>query len=258
MKRLLAFLIIFGSIVVTNAGPAVADGCDDGIGLEFGSSTCWSSGGAAPVIAPAGGPTYTLIPTCVIYGQHICRTQAECTEAGESGLLFTVLLGASPVGQACLTEAQAQQQAIVTPGQVLRAFRRLQWPSSELIVEPPGGATLVNFATNFHTDNDQPLQQSVTLLGQRVTIEATPATYTWRFGDGESIDTDRPGSAYPMLDIVHDYRTAQRVAASVDTTYTGRYRIGGGGWVAIPDSLTVAGAAQGITVREARPTLVQP
>lgn len=149
-------------------------------------------------------------------------------------------------------------EATITRGQVLQAFRRLRWPASTLIVEPPGGETLVNFATNFHTDNDAPSRQAVTLLGRRVVIEATPTTYTWRFGDGDVLDTETAGAAYPSLDVTHEYRTAERFAPSVDTTYTGRYRIGGGPWVAIPETLTVAGASQVLTAREARPTLVQP
>ncbi|CAN5587245.1 hypothetical protein BH11ACT8_BH11ACT8_08440 [soil metagenome] len=123
-------------------------------------------------------------------------------------------------------------------------------------VQPPDGRTLVNFATNFYTENDHPTRQAVTLLGRRIVIEATPTSYAWRFGDGESAATSSPGAAYPALTVTHDFRRAGAVSPSVDTTYTGRYRIGRGPWVAIPETLTVPGAAVALEVVEARPTLV--
>ena len=115
---------------------------------------------------------------------------------------------------------------------------------------------MVNFATNFYTDNNQPSRQSVSLLNQDVLIEATPTSYTWRFGDGTTASTSTPGAAYPALDVTHDYADVGAFAPSVDTTYTGRYRLNGGPWIAIPETLTVAGTTQQLETIAARPTLV--
>jgi hypothetical protein len=139
---------------------------------------------------------------------------------------------------------------------VAREMRRLSWPTAELQVQPPDGQTLINFDTNFFTDNTAPTTRTVTLVGQQVTIEATPVGYTWRFGDGTSDTTSSPGAAYPDLDVTHDYTDPGAVSPSVDTTYEGRYRINGGQWEAIPGSLTVAGEAIGLRVRSASPHLV--
>jgi hypothetical protein len=46
------------------------------------------------------------------------------------------------------------------------------------------------------------------------------------------------------------------VAPSVDTTYSGRYRVGNGRWQTIPDTLTVPGAPVGLQVVSATPHLV--
>src|SRR5206468_1583314 len=100
------------------------------------------------------------------------------------------------------------------------------------------GRTLVNFATNFLTTNTEPTTQAVTLLGQRVEIEATPQSWVWHYGDGGSDTTSSPGAAYPDLEVTHTYLDAVQVSPSVDTVYSGRYRINGGGWQAIPDTAT--------------------
>ena len=175
---------------------------------------------------------------------------------GVEGVLYDIFLEGEKVGETCVTEPQAAEQEQVTPGRVLRAFQRLTWPQSDLVVQPPGGQTLVNFDTNFYTGNTDPSRQTVTLLGQSVLIEATPTTYTWRFGDGETSSTSAPGAPYPALDVTHDYGKVGSFGPSVDTTYAGRYRLNGGPWIAIPETLTVAGAAQQLETVEARPTLV--
>jgi hypothetical protein len=139
---------------------------------------------------------------------------------------------------------------------VQRAFRRLSWPASELVVQPPKGRTLVNFDTNFYTANNHPTTRTVTLIGQRVTIEATPTAYAWHFGEGGEMTTTDPGAPYPDLRVTHRYPRVGTVAPSVDTTYAGRYRIGNGGWQTIPDTLTVPGSPIALEVVSATPHLV--
>src|SRR3712207_410040 len=78
----------------------------------------------------------------------------------------------------------AYEPPTVTPGQVLEAIRRVGLPELPTVVQP-AGKTLVNFDTNFYTE-PQPVTLSLTLLGQAVQVEATPATYRWDFGDGTS------------------------------------------------------------------------
>ncbi|MBS45121.1 MAG: hypothetical protein CMH83_18515 [Nocardioides sp.] len=139
---------------------------------------------------------------------------------------------------------------------MVQEFRRLGWSPSGLVVQPPGGETLVNFETNFFTGNDRTQQRVVTLLGYRVVIEAEPVEYRWVFGDGETATTSSPGAAYPGLDVTHSYGAAERFAPRVDTVYRGRYRVDGGAWQTITEPLTVPGEAVGLTAIEADPVLV--
>jgi hypothetical protein len=160
------------------------------------------------------------------------------------------------MGIVCLTPADEQDLAVITPAMVRREFERLSWPTARLRVQPPDGQTLVNFDTNFFTDNTEPTTRTITLLGQQVTIEATPTEYTWHFGDGDSSTTTSPGAAYPALDVTHSYTDTAEVSPSVDTTYQGRYRVNNDGWQTIPGSLTVGGEAVALQVRSASPRLV--
>ncbi|HET6986565.1 MAG TPA: hypothetical protein VFI00_08105, partial [Kribbella sp.] len=104
----------------------------------------------------------------------------------------------------------------ITPGLIAEALARIPLPPSTLEVQPPNGRTLVNFDTNFYTDI-RPLDRTVALLGQRVDLHIVPSEFGWRFGDGESLTTDEPGSPYPHLDVTHRYLRTGHVAPSVDT-----------------------------------------
>jgi hypothetical protein len=186
----------------------------------------------------------------------LCSDPIPCGP-DDADLVYDIFEDGKPLNwQACLSTSDASKINGLTPGFVERAFKRLSWPGSKLVVQPPRGRTLVNFATNFYTTNDHPTTMVVTLLGQRVSIEATPVEYSWHFGAGSSTSTSDPGAPYPKLRITHRYTRVGTIAPSVDTTYRGRYRVGGGAWHAIPDTLTVAGRPVRLEVVSATPHLV--
>ncbi|GAA4824124.1 PKD domain-containing protein [Nocardioides caeni] len=147
-------------------------------------------------------------------------------------------------------------EPVLTLGAVRTAFARLDLPAGTLVIQPPDGLTLVNFDTNFYTTSTEPLTRTVTLLGRQVTLEATPATYTWDFGDGKSLATSDPGAPYPALRVTHSYGLKGTYRPSLSTTYAGRFRVGGGAWRQIPGTVTIDGAGQPLRAIEARPTLV--
>lgn len=260
-----AFVLMLATIVMTGLlqGPAEAEDeekahREDEIRLDDVSIEIQFPGTepATTSVSTADGPAYDFGPTCGAGGRAICYQGATCFENDVEGVLYDVFLEGEKVGETCVTEQEAAEQEQVTPGRVLRAFRRLSWPRSELIIQPPGGTTLVNFATNFYTDNTAPSRQRVTLLRQGVLIEATPTTYTWHYGDGTTTSTQDAGAPYPALDLTHDYATVDTFAPRLDTTYAGRYRLNGGPWITIPETLTVTGATQILETVEALPTLV--
>lgn len=212
--------------------------------------------------AAADGYTYSLETRCkpgeqCTRDERICRTETNTSGTWYVLIRTTIRSGASEnIGIVCLAPDDVAGLATITPAMVRREMQRLDWPQARLEVQPPDGQTLINFATNFFTDNVRPTTQTVTLLGQRVEIEARPSEYTWEFGDGARLTTSSPGAAYPDLDVTHVYADPGRVAPSVATTYTGRYRLNGDAWQPTPGSLTVPGESVALRVRSASPHLV--
>jgi hypothetical protein len=264
MRRLLlafASLTVALTLNVLVVARAIANECHASGGLTGVAVGCVKSGSDTDAyIGEHSDHTYSIRPACGVGGTALCSEPATCTIEGHDGFLYNVYQDADPVPldwQACLTTQEAERLGGLTPARVERAFRRLAWPASELVVQPPHGRTLVNFDTNFYTTNTHPALQTVTLIGQPVTIEATPTRYTWHFGttDGDLTTTD-PGAAYPDLRVTHRYTRVGSVTPSVDTTYAGRYRVGNGSWQTIPDTLTVPGEPVDLQVVSATPHLV--
>jgi hypothetical protein len=143
---------------------------------------------------------------------------------------------------------------VVTPGMILSAAKRLGLPALEVRVQP-AGKTLVNFPTIFYT-RPQPFDHTITLLGQSIEVQAQPTEYEWLFGDGQTLSGNRPGRPYPAEEITHIYANAHlTVHPRVDVTYSIRYRIGGGGWQQLADTVMVPGPAANLRIAEATPVL---
>jgi len=195
------------------------------------SSTTTKSAGGPPVLPPPRDSGLDAI--CV----------REAIEASIDPFVF------------CDLPREPSAAPAVTPGLVAAAFRELVLPAAELVVQPPGGRTLVNFETNFFTEQGE-LSRTVSVLGREVELRIRPESYDWRFGDGGSRVTTGPGSAYPDLEVTHRYLRAGRVAPSVAVTYAARFRVGDGAWRPVTGTVTVPGKPQPLRVVEARPVLV--
>lgn len=199
-------------------------------------------------------PAHTWVTTIQCANGGICADEIECVEDGRAGFWHDIYMDGIDVGDVCMPDEAVDQVNIVAL--ITRQFRRMDWPASQLVVQPPGGKTLVNFATNFYTDNDEPIEKTVRIAGRQVHIRATQVTYTFHFGDGTSVDSATPGRPHPNLDITHVYTRVADMSVSLDTTYSGEYRIGDGAWTPLDTTLTVAGPGQDLEVVEALPQLV--
>ena len=211
-------------------------------------------------------------------GEHTYRIQIECdslaTDTGclgsracdavPNGRWYTVFRDGVEYARVCLSPHVADDLGAITPAMVAREFRRLSWPAASLRVAPPDGRTLINLPVVFSTDPAGRQLRTVTLLGQSVTIEATPTNWTWQPGVGEaSWQSSDPGRSWaPGSDVgslnTHTYLHPGPYDLSVDVTYSGRYRINGQPWQDIATTLTVPGPATPLEVIEARSHLTGP
>lgn len=249
MIRAILLLPVTFLALATDPGDPPTPGVSTGTtpGGFWGSAT---SGGLPKVGSPPSAHKADPIDDS---GPHIVLGIGACT--GADGLTQTATN--SPASVTFCPGTTPTPQPTLTLADIRHAFAELPLPTPTLVIQPPDGLTLVNFDTNFYTAQTQPLIRTVTLLGQRVTIRATPAAYTWTYGDGASRTTADPGAPYPDLRVTHRYERKGAYRTRLAVTYDGAYRLGGGGpWRAIPGRVTRTGAPQGLRVVEATPTLV--
>ncbi|MGA8993294.1 MAG: hypothetical protein WB441_03195 [Nocardioidaceae bacterium] len=156
----------------------------------------------------------------------------------------------------CATCGQAPPPALpparpqVTAGVVLTALERIGLPALAVRTQPED-KTLVNFDTNFFTE-PHTFEETVTLLGQAVRVQARPVAYLWHYGDGGTESTAGPGAPYPRLLVTHRYLLAHRtVRPSVDVSYAARFTVGDGDWQDITGTVTIAGPGSDLRISEA-------
>ena len=135
------------------------------------------------------------------------------------------------------------------------ASARIDLPASELQIQPPHGRTLVNFDTNFYTQQPA-FDRTVELLGRQVDLRIWPSQFRWVFGDGAELASQSAGAPYPDLLITHSYLQKGGVSPRVDTTYAASFRVDGGAWRDVDGTVTIPGAPVPLEVVTARPVLV--
>ena len=225
--------------------------------------------GAKPASHMSDAPTeYRYTSVCSTFtpdGQGAadfvdCSASQSCP--GQNETLYRLWSRTPPqpwsfIGTHCITLQQAAGQGTrpqMTPALVLNAIRRIGLPELTAQTQPTD-KTLVNFATIFYAE-PQPFTRSTTLLGQSVDIVATPSQYTWHHGDGTTNTTATPGAPYPSKDITYRYVDAHTtVTPRVDVTYTARFRVNGGPWQYIDETVTTTGPTSDLRISEATAVL---
>ena len=275
LRVLVACLLI--GLVPSLVTTASAGGCDGSgsPGADFidvgvvchqpgDSDTGWptppvdTSGNESSYVKYMWGPMCSFNPNAPL-SDNTCLAASTCTNPDERRFqLWAQLPGGTweLIGSECWGDdpPKRREPPQVTPAMVLDEIRRVGLPTLSTEVQPEG-RTLVNFDTIFFTD-PQPVDLDLTMLGQAVQVEASASRYRWVFGDGTTITTDSPGAPYPSKEVVHRYADADvTVRPHVETVYTARFRVNGGDWQEIGETVTTVGPATELRIVEGTPLL---
>ncbi|WP_156155759.1 hypothetical protein [Demequina phytophila] len=135
-----------------------------------------------------------------------------------------------------------------------REWTELRPEPSEMSLQPGTGVVYATVPTIAIADDSQRFHNAI-LLGAEVEIRATPANYTWTWGDGEETTTDDPGAPYPNATVTHAYgRSLDAATVTLTTTWSGEWRAGGGTWS--PFDTTIATTSPGVALEVLHPRAV--
>lgn len=261
----LAFALVFVGVessATFGAGPKCSTGTQSGENFfaSFGSCNVPGTAQGHPASSASGSSqdTYTdyrweLACDVAVGAVHTCVT--TCPDDDEVPYRLMGLRDGIwyPLGLRCAAEPP-DTAPTVTPAMVARAFQRIPLPALRAITQP-AGKTLINFDTIFRVEAE-PMNRTLTLLGQRVELEITPSTFRWVHGDGTTGVTDTPGAAYPAKDVVHRYQQAHvTVRHHVEIVWTARWSLNGGPFQAVDGTVTTVGPDTPLRIAEATPAL---
>jgi len=228
--------------------------------FEYTSATAcpFNTPGGANANAPCVGATQACAGNTPQQGQGP-QVRLYRRELGANGI--PVSTGWQLIGTTCYPDL-VPGTPVLGMAQILAAFHNTAWAKPTVHIQPEGNVTLVTLATYFEVNwpasGFQPGEIDTTaLLGNQVRIRPTVQGYTYVFGDGASSGpTLSAGGTYPDGDITHAYPKAGTYNSHIDITYGGEFSVGGGAWIPIPDTVTVAGQLQPLTVKTAHARLV--
>ncbi len=251
----------------------------------------WASPGAAAAdvveVAQVGAPAPVAVRhrrwvyDCPGNGWHAdpamnvsCEAAIQSCAASPSQRAYLAWVATGPPGEppapgaawriesgsrGCLDPATAVEDGsggAAVPVVTVEDLRRLPLPPATAHVLKGAGQVLIHVPTIVHAEAP-PATFELTLLDQPVTVEATPASFTWDFGDDSPpLATTDPGQPYPDHTLTHTYRQAGPFDITLATTWTGRYAVAGGPWQPIDGTATTTSTPESLTVVEARARLI--
>lgn len=169
------------------------------------------------------------------------------------------------VGATCLPELVPGVAPTPTVEMIVAAFHRTPWAKARVAIQPEGGVTVVNLKTFYRVDwsstgfepGEVDRVDPATMFGYRVEIRPKLVGLVYDFGDGvRSERTTSLGGVYPDGDVTHTYRRRGEFTTRVVVTFGADFRVNGGAWIEVPDTVSVTQPGTVITVKEARAVLV--
>lgn len=156
-------------------------------------------------------------------------------------------------GPECVYGEQPRDVLAEIAAQIAQEFQRTPVAPAK-IGSQPGAHTLRGNETNVWAEAATQ-SFNLTMIGQQVTITATPVAYTWDYGDGTlwgptpthgaPLHQDRIGE---QTQTSHVYATTGRLAINLTTHFDGTYTVNGGPELPIPGQGNIPSAPLALTV----------
>jgi hypothetical protein len=168
-------------------------------------------------------------------------------------------------GQTCLPNEVPGADKLPSMAMIREAFHKTPWATASLGFQPARNRTLVNltnyYAASWTTQGFEPGEvdtiDPALMFGHRVEIRPKLVTFVYHYGDGErSARTTSTGGTYPDGDIRHVYTRTGTYRAHLTVTWSADFRIDGGAWLDIDDTVSVDQPATTITVLRSRARLL--
>lgn len=140
-----------------------------------------------------------------------------------------------PVSEANSTSAA--EPVVITVTQ--RDFASMPVEPLEASAGPPDGWLPVNMLNVLYADPEEQVLETE-LLDTPVAVRATPSSYHWDLGDGNTITTNNPGEPYPSTEISATYTQEGWYDITLTTTFSGQFSVEGGPWQDIDGTIEVA------------------
>lgn len=117
-------------------------------------------------------------------------------------------------------------------------FARLPVEPLQAHAGPPEGWLPVNMVNVLYAE-PEPQLLNTELLGTPVAIRATPVSYHWNLGDGNTIATSNPGKPFPSEAVSSSYTQEGWYDITLTTTFSGQFSVAGGEWQDIDGTIEV-------------------
>lgn len=204
------------------------------------------------VVAPDETFTYKYVDACSGIDRTkavMCGIDTPACKAGEDGRLvdwYRSLKAPNPIqwellsASTCIYSEKPIDVLAEIAARINSEFKKTPVKGAT-VASQPGPHTLRGSFNNFYA-NANTQDFDITLLGQKVHITATPVSYTWNYGDGQTMGpTDLAGAPLPEDRIgeqtltSHAYQATGTYSITATTHFNGSYSVNGGPTLPIPE-----------------------
>ena len=213
--------LIIPALAISPPSTIWGDSDDHGVVIGHGETTT-SPGGFSSVAEPAGPVDPEAAAIYAATYQFACVIIPNLLSHATGGKPVTV-------HEMCTAQANTGAPLAAGPTTVSNEQVARLIPHGSGINRYPSGEIFVIFKQPMMVWTSPDKQTfNITLLGTAVEVEATPVSFNWDWGDGQTFETTDPGTPYPNYSVSHAYEvTGNGYVIKLRTSWSARWRIAG-------------------------------